>query len=177
MEGIQIQELIGKKDKKPVVYSSDKCLVSQWKAIWDEILYSIGPMMEDKEDWIYLHHGETLRLGHPLFMLGKDEEILEEFKRFESLGLIKVDNDEINNQKIFLMFLKKSNNLFYRADLTFHTYVSPDGGPLCPILFGANALATGLTYVNVKFRLCNRKEREIIAKDTIMKASILRNKK
>ena len=158
-EGMDVMEALS--EKKPiVVYSGDDGLVNQWKAIWERINSTIGPMMEDREEWIYLHHRQTIDSGSPVIMCGRDEEVIgDQFRRYEEGGLIKVNNDNVNKKKLFQCFANKRTGIFYRADLTFHTYANPDGGPQCPILWGLNSMAFGHTYIRVNYRTLNREEK------------------
>ena len=125
---------------KPHLFSPDP--VANWRKAWNLVISDLTTMHRLGENYAYNH----VRTG--AIMCGKDDEINEEFARFEREGWVRHEG-QTYHAVVPHPKLKKSG---LRAVITPVCYSHPKKNvPLCPLMFGLNELFGCMTYLRVEF--------------------------
>ena len=136
-------------EEKPTIFSPSDNALHNWKRTWMTIIYELPRMWKNKETYVYYHYASKN------ICAGKVEEIEQQYKVFEEKGLKRAEDEEVNEQNIYcILHHPKKKKMGLKCEFEFERYYKEDEEnplPMCPILWGINAMGDGFTYVKVKF--------------------------
>jgi len=151
---------------KTTLFCDGESALAKWKDFANILMYELPIMYENKENWWYIHYGETRRQKSAYSMAGTNEMLEKEWPSLLAQGFKECPTTTENKRNFWFAWEHpKFKSRVIVATLSFKRFLGEEdedgnckGQGLCPILWGLGIHADGMTYIHADFKVVKKED-------------------